>query len=474
MEFRMSTALVMLPERSQMRNLAYALLLVPVPIACIAAELTGLETVTALCVLAGGVFIGTHATDKDGDVASTIFRLFFVVAPCHAAIGYAIAEPTSRLIWIGSNAPNAYAQAFLVISAGFFCAAIGYAIFRNLCGSSSFGWLERQSFSDRRVVVACRLLIIPGIVVIAVVYARLGIIPLLADSPGVARYFTYQMSDDYLFYEWLVSRGMDLLTFALPVVAATALSDRRWVDRLLAVAGAAAVLLPLRRANLMSIVVAVVLMSWMKEAKSWMRYATLLLVLLLGYAASQLIFIDLLGLSDLDDRLAFTIAGSALPEVRDLGWTIDLLDGDRLNGSTFVQALVPLPSFVSDFSQTHSLRAVTSRLIGLDAERRTGGLRLTLFGEAFLNFGYVGPVLCGFLFGVLCAWVHRSVQALSRAGTLWGRFVAATLVLWVCMWLYLGGTQSAATLKMGALLLTMTLFLSGRRFGGLSKTREYA
>jgi hypothetical protein len=252
---------------------------------------------------------------------------------------------------------------------------------------------------------------------------------------------------------------MDLLTFSLPLVVASALWNRNWLDRMLALAGTVAFLLPLRRANLMSVVVVLVLVHWMKTGKSLLRYMTVFLVLLLAYVASQLALVNLLG-SDFDEQTGFAVAGSALPEVRDLGWTMDLLEDERLYGATFLQALVPLPSFVSNFSQTHSLRAVTSQLIGLDAERHTGGLRLTLSGEAFLNFGYFGPVGIGFLFGIACSYARTMVDALAWRRTMWSRYLAATILTWVCLWIYLSGTQSGATIKVGGALMLAALWMS--------------
>jgi hypothetical protein len=441
-----------------------------IPVLCLTAELAGAGPVLALYLLVVGiaiVFKTSKTSDGKSGFSNTLLRIFFLAAACHVVVGYLIAAPTSRLIWIGTNAPNAYAKSFLVIAAGLFAATLGYAWSISRPKLRVGAYCNRLHFNDTRLFMTARFIVLLGIALIALVYAHLGIVPMLADSPGAARYFNYQVSDDYLLYEWLVSRGMDLLTFGLPLVAASALWNKKWIDRLLTLAGTAAILLPLRRANLMSAVVVLVLMQAMKTGKSVLRYGAVFLVLLLAYAASQLFFINLFGGADFDEQTAFSVSGSALPEVRDLGWTIDLLQDERLNGTTFLQALVPVPSLISDFSQTHSLRYVTSRLIGLDAERHTGGLRLTLAGEAFLNFGYFGPAGIGFLFGILCTYVQAAANVLSEHHADWANYTAGTILVWVCFWLYLSGTQSAATIKVGTALLLVTLYLSRFRSGQL-------
>ncbi len=451
-------AIPTVPARD-LRTAAYLLLLVPVPVACLMAMLLGVAPLLATLLLAGGLAVSCTVARVTAANDLPLVRMFFVVAACHAAIGYLIAGPTSRLIWIGTSAAEDYAHAFVVISAGLFSATVAYAIVATRRQPRFIGFCRKWQFNDARLLAFARILVVPGIAAIVFVYARIGLVPLLADSPGRARYINYQVSDDFLVYEWIVSRALDLLTFSLPLIIGSAVWNRKWLDRLLALAGAAAFLVPLRRANMLSVVIVLVLMHWLKTGRTQLKHVAIVLVLAAVYAASQLVFINL-WLADFESDTAFAVAGSALPEVRDLGWTIDLMDGDRLNGTTFLQALVPLPSLVSDFSQTHSLRAVTSRLIGLDAERRTGGLRLTLAGEAYLNFGYFGPVLVGALFGMVCAYLEAVIDELKKRRTTWANYTAAVLFVWICFWVYLGGTQAAATIKIGSVLLIGALFLA--------------
>jgi hypothetical protein len=317
---------------------------------------------------------------------------------------------------------------------------------------------------DARLIWVARGVLLAGAVMMLVLYLSIGLIPLLAGNAGQARYLTSQAGDDYIVSEWLIARALDLLMFSLPLVLVSASWRKRRWDWLLALFGFFAVLLPLRRANVLSVLFVVLIMGALRSDKALLKRGLAAALLVAAYAVSQMMFSNLIGgLGDVEVDTGLSIVGSALPEVRDLGWTIELLNGEHLQGATFAQALVPLPSFVSDFSQTSSLRNITSRLIGLDVERRTGGLRLTLAGEAYLNFDFFGTIVIGFLFGIACALTRVLMSALQDKQAIWAYYVASVIFVWLCFWVYLGGTQAAATVKIGSLLLALSLFAAYRR-----------
>jgi oligosaccharide repeat unit polymerase len=439
----------------------WLLIAAPLPFLCYAAVELDIAPLAAIVLVSVSVMV--LWPQRHAGTAATLIIAFFLVAACHVIVGYIVADRTSRLIWIGTRAEQVYAQAFLLISAGLLAATIGYALASSFPKSRVQEFCRRLDFNDARVIAVARTFIVPGALLVAFVYARIGLIPLLADSPGRARYFNYQLSSDYLLDEWLVSRALDLLTFSLPLVIASAIWHKKWLDGVLATLGLTALLVPLRRANLMSVFFVLLLMHALKVGRPQLKHAGVVIALIAAYAISQFVFVNIVGFGDFDAESGITVAGSALPEVRDLGWTLDLLHGQSLYGTTFVQALVPIPSLLSDFSQTHSLRVVTSRLIGLDVDRQTGGLRLTMAGEAYLNFGYFGPVIVGLLFGVACAYVETAMRVLATRRAMWAHCLAAVLFVWLCFWVYLGGTQAAATVKIGGALLLLTLYLSRTR-----------
>lgn len=385
--------------------------------------------------------------------------IFAMAAALHAAIGYALAGPTSGAIWISSAGRQFYPQAFLVVSSGLCAAAIGYKCMLDRKASDLTGLSTRFLFSDAKLIIAARFFVVTGAVLMAGIYLRLGFVPILSASAGELRYFTADMSTSYREYEWFMARALELLTYSLPVVLCAAAWRGKPSDWIVGGIGLVAAALPLRRANLIALVFVVVVMQILKDGSLRLRYIAALVTLLLVYVGSQAIFFGLLADKYIDSEAAVGALGSALPEVRDLGWTMSLLHGSW-NGVTFIQALIPVPSLISDFSQKSSVRALTTSLIGLDQDQHSGGLRLTVPGESYLNFGWLGVMVIGSLFGVACSYLDRIAATFQPRRQLASYYVIALLFGWLCFWLYLGGTQAAATIKIGLVEMCAMLYFS--------------
>jgi hypothetical protein len=440
---------------------SHFLLLLALPAMFWAATASAMEVPAGLGMLGLSAVIFRSASRRRYGTSATVIGLFLLVAICHAVLGYFMAGPTSISIWIGTAAERVYATAFLVVSSGLLATAVGYAIAIPMPMQRMCAAIRRFHADDARLVQAARVVALAGSGLMFAVYAAVGIVPFLVDSFGRARYLS-GASDDYAVYEWLAARALDLLTFSVPLVVTSALWHRRKLDWFLGAISICALFLPLRRANLLTAIFLVLIIGALRAGKFSRRRMVIAGALVAVYGMSQLLFVSFGTLGELDVDRGVVIAAGALPEIRDLGWTIELIGRERLRGQTFVQALVPIPSFLSDFSQTSSLRAITSRMIGLDMQRQTGGLRLTLAGEAYLNFDLLGPVLLGFLFGVVSAAVEIAFRELRSRRALWAYFMAALFFVWTCFWLYLGGTQSAATIKMGTALLIGSLWWAHR------------
>jgi len=74
-----------------------------------------------------------------------------------------------------------------------------------------------------------------------------------------------------------------------------------------------------------------------------------------------------------------------MPEVRDLGWVMSVAGEKRFYGLTFLVPMIPGPGIATDFKQKYGLSFITIRLMGIQE-----GLRITLPGEGYLNFGALG------------------------------------------------------------------------------------
>lgn len=102
--------------------------------------------------------------------------------------------------------------------------------------------------------------------------------------------------------------------------------------------------------------------------------------------------------------------GDNLIDLRDAAWVFSQWDFEPLNGRTYLGGLVAmLPSGVFPLKKEWHLGLTGIRIVGWDPEEHFG-LRITFFGESFLNFGPAGVValaiVMGCLFGTLLRCLH--------------------------------------------------------------------
>jgi hypothetical protein len=394
----------------------------------------------------------------------TLPALFFLVGAGHAMFGFLSAQASSETIWMETFADRAYEVALLVVAVGLLAAAAGYAVGLFTTLTRWERGVATLEVSEKRLLWGTRLIVLAGIALMTFFAMQLGYAPLLSDAPSAARYLTQALSAEARTYEWFLNRAMDFLSCGLPLLLFPQLRERGWGDRLLAVAGGFAFLIPLRRANPLSVVFLLMMFGLLRHRRRWLPYLSVAPGLVLVYVLTQVVFLQFLGFET--DATSYVVAaGSGLPEVRDLGWMIALLDGKWLNGQTLLQPFVPLPSFLSEFSQNASMRAITTRLIGLDAEGTTGGLRVTLAGEGYLNFGYAGTVAVMSLFGFLLGRLDQAMQIVRRAPRVAPVYLISLVFIWLCFWLYLAGSPAAATVKAGILIVAALLLCAQPRFG---------
>jgi hypothetical protein len=431
------------------------LAVVVVPFATMVAEATG-----TLVPLGFAFLLATACVIFPNTNVSKFIKFFAAACLAHCLIGYLIAFPTSMMIWIGSAAPEYYEESFAIVAGGLLCCCVFIVTAIN---SKQDHWLAdtfvRLAIDERKLITCAVVMCVGGALLVVLAYARLGIIPLLSGSMGTARYFTHSVSDNYKRDEWIVNRGLDLLMYSVPLIFCFGMWNRRRLYQVVAAVGFFALLLPLRRSMLISVACTLLIMSSLRLGGLRKKHVISILTLVVIYAATQLVFLGAIsGPGPVDVGNAAAGIGSALPEVRDLGWVISLTHGERYWGVTLLQSLVPIPSFISDFSQKNSLRNITTKLIGLDYSETTGGLRLTLAGEGYLNFGYVGGTLTCALLGLVLANVNRLFIESPKSLPL--IFLTSQIFTWFGFWVYLAGTQAAATIKIGIMLIGALMLMS--------------
>jgi len=404
-------------------------------------------------LIAALVLVRRTASHRIGTM-KTLCVLFFSLAAAHIFIGFLLAGLTTSHTSIRSNADVYFANALLVNSVGLLAAAVG------------FSWkLNGQSISSERafpVLVDSNslenlfyLFLLGGSAIMFTIYWRLGFLDYLtvpAKWPFL-RYITSDLVGGSAADEWLANRAMELLTVALPFLVFRVAKRPRILNIVLIVLGFVALLLPLRRANLLGVIFASLILIGIGRHDVYRLTRRWILTGISLYVFSQCLFLAGVLARDLTPEAVLAVSSTALPEVRDLAWTLNRLDGEKLGGTTFAQALIPLPSIASDWSAKHSLRAISTRLIGVDQTGQSGGLRLTLMGEGFINFGYLGAIAVSFLWGCGVAWCEQRLLVIGRTQSEFTNYVSVMCFVWFCFLIYLAGTQAAAFVKVGAFLV---------------------
>ena len=424
---------------------------------------------TSVCLLAGAIVLVRRTASQVLGTSKTLCVLFFCLAAAHIFLGFLLAGLTTDHTSIRSNAQIFFAQAMFINSIGIFAAAYGYSW--KLHGQVAnhkvpgFPILINKSMAEDLF----RAFLVAGSILMFFTYWKLGFLDYLAEPSKwpFMRYITSDTLNGSATDEWLVNRAMDLLTVSIPFILIRSVKRAKFLNILLVTVGYLALLLPLRRANLLAATLTFLILLGIQRQNVYHFARKVLAVAAILYVLSQCVF--LLGVFGYDASLFqfLTVSSTALPEIRDLGWILSLLNGETLHGETFVQALLPLPSIASDWSSTHSLRAVTTNLIGMDQSSETGGLRLTIFGEGYINFGYLGAIAAGFLWGLTVGLCEDLLQAAEKRDSLFANYVAVICFVWVCFLIYLAGTQAAASVKMTAILILGVAWASKYRLNVL-------
>jgi hypothetical protein len=410
--------------------------------------------VVSICTLLATLTLVRGAALRSLGTTKTLCVLFFSLAAAHMFCGFLAADLTTWHTSIRSNADVYYANALLINAVGLFAAALAYT------------WnLQRRPTMEYRGFAALvdsdlaehyfRALLVTGAALMFFVYWRLGLLDYLAQPAkwAVLRYITSDVAGGSATDEWLANRAMDFLTVSLPFLVYRAVKRPRILNVLLIIIGYLALLLPLRRANLLGVLFASLILIGIGRRDVYRLTRRWIFIGAGLYLFSQCVLLAGIVASDFTPEGVLSISSTALPEIRDLAWTLNRLDGEKLKGVTFVQALIPLPSISNDWSAKHSLRAISTRLIGADNTGESGGLRLTIMGEGYINFGYFGAMLAGFLWGWGVACCERLLLLIETVHSEFMNYVAVMCFVWLCFLIYLAGTQSAAFVKMGALLV---------------------
>jgi len=270
---------------------------------------------------------------------------------------------------------------------------------------------------DQRLVILLRLagLFNAGAILISMVATHT--VPMLAADPMAARY----IFDDNPLTRPLYNASMAILPFVAGGLLVVFFRNPRRCFGLDGMLAGAVLVLQLLSGNRFTLAIAaMVSITLLSMEKKWPR--RWLLIAVCGYL---FLFVGLSGLTSIwrQNRDALSGGGNLLTasfheayvgnnliDYRDAAWVFGEWDQQPLMGKTYLGGLADMvPSAIFPMKRQWHLGQTALRIVGWGDEKHFG-LRLSCFGESFLNFGFAGVVglaiILGINLGVLLRYLH--------------------------------------------------------------------
>jgi hypothetical protein len=368
-----------------------------------------------------------------------VLRPVFLLLALHAVVGYWVAASSVPWIVAGTLDDRAFSLSFAVIAAGLMVASFAFHHF-----APSRGWLPRVD--TEKLVKLAKWMTVGAAVGIFYFYNRNKLLPWQVNILNMAD-LRYRISG---VDEWLINRSVDVLMMTVPLLFLF-----KGTAKLFSLVGLLGLATTFTRAPILAVIFVIALSNVIRTGKLRRLLLTVGAALAV-YSVSQLFYSGLLR-GEIPLESAYLSIASGLPEVRDLGWIL-WLNGPNFHwGSTLIQPVLPIPSFLSPWVLEHGLRSLTTRMIGYDWDEM-GGLRITLAGEGYLNFTVIGALGLGALWGCGMRKISNVVKAASESRGVVDAYFAALLVSWMAFWIHLGGSQASGVVRSGVLILALMLY----------------
>ncbi|AXE16419.1 hypothetical protein DR864_01085 [Runella rosea] len=102
--------------------------------------------------------------------------------------------------------------------------------------------------------------------------------------------------------------------------------------------------------------------------------------------------------------------GNNFSDLRDFAYILSFWDENLLYGKSYLAAFISfIPRYISDFRNTYAISAYTNNFLGYE-DGTHGGIRGGPFFESYLNFGIIGVVVIGFLWGSALSIVSKQIK----------------------------------------------------------------
>ncbi len=187
------------------------------------------------------------------------------------------------------------------------------------------------------------------------------------------------------------------------------------------------------RGNLVAIYINVVLCYFimLRNKVSLFRVVTLTgLVTVFGFYLGNVRAGDFSPSGFFSSFASMVLYGNTFSDLRDFAWVYSAWDHLFWGGRTYLAAILSfVPRFASHFRDTWAMGAATASTVGFDPQVHPG-LRPGIFGESYFNFGLIGVVGIGLMFGFILRRIDSDVKyALSGPRPSMMRAFASTMLL---------------------------------------------
>ena len=246
-----------------------------------------------------------------------------------------------------------------------------------------------------------------------------GTFPLLTDEPAAARIIMMQSDFQRSFYSMGASL-MPFVTAGLLVLCLRRPGRLIRFDGLLVLSIVLAQFISSNRAPIaMACFAFLALLTMERRFPRWLLFVF--------FAACMISFTGLSGLTGLlrDDRsrlseghpvkesLQAAFLNDNLIDIRDGAWVLSYWDFHPLLGITYLGGLTSMiPSGVFPQKKEWHLGLTGVRIVGWDPDTHFG-LRISFFGEAFLNFGIAGVIILATILGIFLGTLLRALHQVA-------------------------------------------------------------
>jgi oligosaccharide repeat unit polymerase len=399
---------------------------------------------------------------------------FLVVALIHIvfsyASGYLFLETRSFLV---TKLENYVSQAAALCLLGFFFSLFGVFWRRHtfkrhrsatLRWSTTFVKTVNETWAIRRAY----MLVLISFAALTYVYLRIGYLPLLSDDPDLVRYFGGNISGTYLLEYSIFRRCLMIVGTVTPFLWLIWEKRRSWPSFIMSLGGLLVLALSAQRIRVVLPVLMVLVVRYLSGRLNLRQVAGFVGIIVAFTVATQIVIQS--RYPNTGRLTPVQALGSVFSEIPDLGWILASFDPPFYYGKTYLADLLPVPKEVMPYKQDYGLTDVTKRLIGYDQVETFAGLRITAFGEAYLNFWYAGVAILGFLIGCCVFSISSALQAqqeMTRGDPL-ALYPMAVLWTYVAFVVYLAGSMAALDF-VGTIGVLIVLYAPRPSFGFLKK-----